>query len=100
MDEELDDAAARELSEETGLCNVKLEQIQTFGGIGRDPRGRQITIVFFGFADERTANIKAGDDAAEAKWFEAERPPVDIAFDHNKILEFALARLKETKSLS
>ena len=48
IDEELDDAVARELFEETGLTGVKLEQMHTFGKPGRDPRGRQITVVYMG----------------------------------------------------
>ena len=48
IDEELEDAVVRELAEETGLSGVNLEQMRTFGRCGRDPRGRQITIVFFG----------------------------------------------------
>ena len=48
LDEELEHAAARELAEEAGLENVELEQMRTFGTVGRDPRGRQITVVFLG----------------------------------------------------
>jgi 8-oxo-dGTP diphosphatase len=52
IDEELEDAVARELAEETGLVNVPLEQMHTFGKCGRDPRGRQITVAFVGIATE------------------------------------------------
>ena len=48
LDEELQDAAARELEEETGLTGVHLEQMRTFGTLGRDPRGRMITVTFMG----------------------------------------------------
>ena len=50
IDEELDDAIARELAEETGLTDVPLEQMYTFGKCGRDPRGRTITVAFMGIA--------------------------------------------------
>ncbi len=94
IDEELADAAARELAEETGLLNVPLEQMHTFGKVGRDPRGRQITIVFMGIATEGINKIKAGDDAAEAQWFDIEELPKDLAFDHSEVAKFGIKRLK------
>jgi 8-oxo-dGTP diphosphatase len=96
MDEELEDAAVRELAEETGLVNVKLEQMYTFGRCGRDPRGRQITIAFFGVVRSGRTRIKAGDDAQEARWFDIGNLPDELAFDHNKVAAFAIARLKKT----
>jgi 8-oxo-dGTP diphosphatase len=92
MDEELEDAVARELAEETGLTGVKLEQMHTFGTCGRDPRGRQISIAFTGVIEPGRANIKAGDDAAEARWFDIEQLP-EMAFDHNEIAGMALEKL-------
>jgi 8-oxo-dGTP diphosphatase len=94
MDEELEDAAARELTEETGLKNVHLEQMHTFGKVGRDPRGRQITIAFLGFTNEKNELIKAGDDAEQAEWFDIENLPKDMAFDHEEVAKFAIGRLK------
>jgi 8-oxo-dGTP diphosphatase len=101
IDEELEDAAVRELKEETGLSNVPLEQMHTFGKVGRDPRGRQITIVFMGVLNKRPPRIKGGDDAAKAKWFDVEKLPKNMAFDHNEVTKFAIARFKKlaTKSL-
>jgi 8-oxo-dGTP diphosphatase len=98
MDEELEDAVVRELAEETGLTGVHLWQMHTFGTIGRDPRGRQITVVFMGIANEQQANVKAGDDAAEAKWFDIENLPDDMAFDHDRVAEFAIQKLKSSES--
>ncbi len=97
MDEELEDAVVRELEEETGLTGVRLEQMRTFGTIGRDPRGRQITIVFMGIASEEQTKIKAGDDAAQAQWFDIEELPEDMAFDHNEVVKFAVEKLKASK---
>jgi len=94
IDEELEVAAARELAEETGLAGVSLEQIRTFGQVGRDPRGRQITVVFMGLAVQGRTNIAAGDDAAEAKWFDVAHLPSDLAFDHHKITRFAIGKFK------
>lgn len=96
MDEELEDAAARELAEETGLTGVPLEQMRTYGTVGRDPRGRLITVVFMGTIEEKQAVIKAGDDAAEARWFRIDDLPMDMAFDHDEITRFAIRRLKRT----
>jgi 8-oxo-dGTP diphosphatase len=95
IDEELDDAIARELAEETGLVGVKLEQMHTFGKPGRDPRGRQITVVYMGVITEGFDRIKAGDDAQEAQWFDIDSLPCDnMAFDHDAVTKFAIERIK------
>jgi len=97
MDEELEDAIERELAEETGLVGVQLEQMHTFGKVGRDPRGRQITVAFMGIAIKGHNKIKAGDDAAKARWFDIENLPKDLAFDHNEVARFAIDKLKTKK---
>lgn len=94
MDEELEDAVARELEEETGLKDIPLEQMHTFGTIGRDPRGRQITIVFMGIARKEQTEVRAGDDAADARWFDIDRLPENMAFDHDAVIRVAIAKLK------
>jgi 8-oxo-dGTP diphosphatase len=97
IDEEVEDAVARELQEETGLVGVRLEQMHTFGKCGRDPRGRQITVVFMGIAANRQHKTRAGDDAGQAQWFNIEELPKDMAFDHDEVAKFAIARLKRKK---
>jgi len=97
MDEELEDAVVRELAEETGLENIALEQFHTFGKCGRDPRGRQITIAYMGIA-AKPGKIKGGDDAAEAKWFDIEKLPEDLAFDHKDVIRQAIKKLKRKKT--
>jgi 8-oxo-dGTP diphosphatase len=97
IDEELETAAARELKEETGLTGIQLEQIHIAGKVGRDPRGRVITMVFMGIASARQRRIKAGDDAAEAKWFDIENLPKNLAFDHDETTKFAIAKLKKKR---
>jgi len=96
IDEELEAAAARELAEETGLIKIPLEQVRTFGELGRDPRGRQITVAFMGTTTQR--RLKAGDDAAQAKWFDIDKLPEDLAFDHNQMSKLGIAMLKRKKS--
>ena len=96
MNEELEDAAARELHEETGLSNVRLRQMHTFGKCGRDPRGRQITVAFIGIAEKGMRKVKGGDDAAEARWFDIDVMPSDMAFDHREVAHFAINRVKKT----
>jgi len=97
IDEELEDAAVRELAEETGLTGVHLEQLHTFGKCGRDPRGRVITVTFMGVITKEKHQIKAGDDAAKARWFDIEKLPQDLAFDHNEVAKFAIRILKRRK---
>jgi 8-oxo-dGTP diphosphatase len=94
IDEELDDAVVRELFEETGLIRIKLEQMHTFGKPGRDPRGRQITVVYMGIINKGLDRIKAGDDADDAQWFDINALPKNMAFDHDDVTEFAIDRLK------
>lgn len=91
-DESLEDAALRELTEETGLRNVYLEQLYTFGNPGRDPRGRVVAVSYFALvaADQRPA---AGSDAAEARFHPMSSLP-QLAFDHDRILAYALERLR------
>lgn len=94
MDEELEDAVVRELSEETGLTAVALEQMHTFGRCGRDPRGRQISVAFFGIASVNTKKVKGGDDAARTKWFDIAKLPEGMAFDHDEVIKFGIKTLK------
>lgn len=96
MDEELEAAAARELAEETSLAGIKLRQLRVFGKCGRDPRGRNISVVFTGIAEE-TARVKAGDDAAKAKWFDVSKLPSNMGFDHKDVVAAAMGRLKRTR---
>jgi 8-oxo-dGTP diphosphatase len=84
MDEELEEAAARELEEETGLEGISMKQIGVFGKIGRDPRGRTISVVYMARLPDRPA-ARAGDDAAEVGWFPLDALP-ELAFDHGEII--------------
>ncbi len=96
MDEDLPQAAARELAEETGLKHVPLEQLHTFGKPGRDPRGRVITVAYFGIAKSNLEEVEAADDAAQVQWFDIHHLP-RMAFDHDEIARCAIERLKQTE---
>ncbi len=97
--ESLDDAAARELAEETGLsrAQVTLEQLGAFGKPGRDPRGRIITVAYLALVPPQAARaVRAGSDAASARWVAvAELKGGALAFDHDAIVAAALARLRQ-----
>ena len=93
MDESLETAAKRELGEETGVEDVYLEQLYTFGDPGRDPRTRVITVVYFALLDSERLQVRAGDDAVDMDWFPVYELP-ELAFDHDKIIKYALNRLR------
>ena len=92
MDESLEDAAARELYEETGVEGFYLEQFYTFGQPDRDPRARVISVAYFALLDAGQLQPRAADDAADVGWFSVHDPP-PLAFDHVDILKRALQRL-------
>ncbi|MDZ7742624.1 MAG: NUDIX hydrolase [Bacteroidota bacterium] len=92
MDETLEESARRELQEETGLKNIVLKQLHTFGDPGRDPRGRTVAVVHYGFASPQNSNVNGMDDASDARWFSIDDLP-ELAFDHNKIIHIALEKL-------
>jgi 8-oxo-dGTP diphosphatase len=93
VDETLDDAARRELAEETGLENVFLEQLYTFGTVKRDPRERVVSVAHFALVKLSDYKAKAATDAAKAEWFPISELP-KLAFDHAEIVVAALARLQ------
>ena len=69
MDESMEEAALRELKEETNIDNIYMEQLYTWGDVGRDPRMRVISTSYMSLVDSGALDIKANDDADEAKWF-------------------------------
>jgi len=93
IDEPLEDAAARELDEETGVEGVYLEQFYTFGQPDRDPRTRVISVAYLALVDAGRLQPRAADDAADVGWFSVHDPP-PLAFDHADILKRALQRLR------
>lgn len=94
MDESLDQAARRELEEETGVHDVYLEQLYTFGDPGRDPRTRVISIAYIALIGADTQQLRVSDESTDVSWFPVRDLPGPLAFDHKKILNFALNRLR------
>lgn len=84
IDEDLEEGAQRELEEETGIKGLHLVQFRTYGRPGRDPRGRTVSVAYYAYLDAKVA-VKAGDDAAKARWFDITNLPA-LAFDHEDIL--------------
>ena len=98
MDETLYQCATRELKEETDIEADCLWEIGAFSKVDRDPRGRTITVAYYGFAHKAT-DIRALDDAAEIAWHKiSELPP--LAFDHKEIIEKALAKAECNRNLT
>lgn len=102
IDESLEDAAARELQEETNLTNVHMEQLYTFGAVNRDPRTRVISVSYLALVPKGTLHAKAGDDAAEAEWYKVNLvdgklvfdKDIELAFDHEEIIKTAIERMR------
>jgi 8-oxo-dGTP diphosphatase len=88
LDEDLPEAAARELLEETGVGGLELTQVGAFGRPDRDPRGRNISIAFVAVIDGEGPSVRAGDDAAAALWVPV-REVLDLPSDHGEILAAA-----------
>jgi 8-oxo-dGTP diphosphatase len=93
VEESLEDAVRRELQEETGIAQLFLEQLYTFGAVDRDPRERVVTVAHYALVNLSDHSIKAATDARDAAWF-AVSETRGLAFDHDHILAVALERLK------
>lgn len=92
-DENLDDAVKRELYEEAGIKPDFLEQLYTFGNVGRDPRNRVVSVAYLGLVNPSYHELFADSDAEDAQWFSVNKLP-SLAFDHKSIIDIALKRLR------
>ncbi len=93
LQEGLEEAAQRELAEGTGVADVYLEQLFTFGDPGRDPRARVVSVIYFALVSADRLILRAGADATDTAWHPMDCLP-GLAFDHAHILEYALQRLR------
>lgn len=111
MDESIEDAAKRELFEETSIKGIHMEQLYTFGSVDRDPRTRVISVAYIAMVSKGRLQAVAGDDAAETAWFGVSKENEkivftigngminaivypEIAFDHEKIIKTAIDRMQ------
>ncbi len=95
--ESLDHAVSRELREETGMRDVYLEQLYTFGDPGRDPREHVVSVAYLALVrpgDYILSTTDRESDAQDARWFPVDSLPEKIAFDHRKIFDVGFRRLK------
>jgi len=92
IDEDLEAGARRELEEETGVRDVYLEQLFTFGQPNRDPRERVITVAYYALIPSDRIELRAASDAEGVSWFGLDELP-ELAFDHAAILKMAQQRL-------
>lgn len=111
INESIEDAAHRELEEETNVDNVYLEQLNTYGDVNRDPRGRIISTAFMSLVNVNDIKMKAGTDAEDARWFEVsykltkeERHINENGYVENKYIDLTLTNeevvLKATVQIS
>lgn len=92
LEEDLADGAKRELKEETGIQNVYLEQLYTFGKPARDPRERVISVAYYALTPSEALTLQPASDATAAGWFAFDDLP-ELAFDHRDIIDKAHERL-------
>jgi len=93
IEETLEGAARRELQEETGVRDIFLEQLYTFGSLNRDPRERVVTVAYYALVNLEGHDVRASTDARNAAWFPVNDRP-KLAFDHTTILDAAYERLR------
>ncbi len=96
-DEALNVAAGRVLQEKTGLDHVYLEQLYSFGGLHRDPRGRVITVAYYALVRQHDLS-RLPPTSWHVRWFTLSDVPVELAFDHDEIVQTALQRLRNKVS--
>jgi len=87
------EAAFRILKEKAGIKNVYLEQLYTFDGSGRDPRGSVCTVSYFALTPRQTITFDPGEDIQTPVFFSADKLP-KLAFDHQGIVNYAKKRLQ------
>ena len=92
-DEDLDSAADRVLKELTGLSNIFVEQVHTFGKVDRHPLGRVVTVAYYALVNVADYDINASSWAENAKWHSLKDMP-ELAFDHGSIVAATIEELR------
>nr|WP_100430499.1 NUDIX domain-containing protein [Flavobacterium sp. 1] len=92
--EHIKGAAYRLLKKVTGLDNIYLKQLKAFGAPDRYPAARIVTIGYYAIIKRTDYSITAGGSASDAQWYSINDVP-ELAFDHSKILKYALKRLRK-----
>ena len=94
-DDNTDMTARRKLADKTGIIPAYLEQLATYSGLNRDPRGFSVTLAYFALIGFATAQSHI-DTVASAEWFDIETlDSLPVAFDHKQIIEDAYHRLQQ-----
>ena len=92
LEETFEEAAQRILKDKTGIENLFLEQLYTFGGLSRDPRGRVLSVAYYALVNPVKYQLMVGQMANELRWFNWKQLP-SLGFDHAQIAQLAQARL-------
>ena len=93
IDETLDETAKNVLKKKAGIKGIYMEQLYTFSDIDRDVRGRMISVAYFALVNSDKLNLKTMDYYSDIDWVEVNKLP-SMAFDHKKIIEYGLDRLR------
>ncbi|MDO8571962.1 MAG: NUDIX domain-containing protein [bacterium] len=91
--ESVDAAAKRHLIEKTGVKDIFLEQLYTFGRVNRDPFGRVVSVAYFSLIPNANLQLKTTKDYEDVAWFSVKKLP-KLAYDHDEIIHNAINRLK------
>lgn len=98
-EESVFEAAKRHLFNKTGLEEVYLEQLYTFGDVGRDPFGRVVSVAYFALIPPDATKLKTSNDYSDIAWFPVKKLP-KLAYDHSQIIQTAIDRIKNKLTYS
>ncbi len=93
VDEDLDKAARRHLHEKTGIKDIYLEQLYSFGRVDRDPFGRVVSVAYFALVPKDKYNLRTSAEYSDIDWFAVDDLP-PLAYDHSEIVQKAIKRLQ------
>ena len=92
--ESIDDSSARILKDKTGLANIYLEQLYTFGRVDRDPFGRVVSVAYYALMPSGQLELQRKDEHPSVEWFSVKKLP-PLAYDHKEIIALAIQRLRD-----